>query len=358
MALIPLPTNVGYGTVTGRFILAYKDSADSGLEPDAEPAKGYVIFTASPIKLLDSTALDGSTLAPVTILPAPVTADLDSSGYIIGYSGNRGVRLVATNDTQLNPSNWTWKVDFRLTDEADVPVSLPSFSFGLPEGTTVDLTTVSPVPGANGTYYTVGATGPTGPATVLSVSSTTTGDAGTDASVTVSGTAPTQSLAFTIPRGDQGEQGNPGVDALWNFSGEYSASIAYDLGDVVTYQGSSYYRSANGGEGIAPTDVDYWDIIASKGEEGPAGSSILIKGQVANVGNLPTTGNTVNDAWIVTADGHLYIWDGTEFIDSGNVQGPPGVGVPIGGDTHMFLKKLSSDDYSTEWTDTIEGGTA
>jgi hypothetical protein len=192
----------------------------------------------------------------------------------------------------------------------------------------------------------------------LSVSGTTTGVAGSSASVTVSGTAPSQSLAFTIPRGDQGIQGDPGADALWNFLGPYNSSIAYDIGDVVTYEGSSYYRIDDGIEGIAPTDVAYWEIIASKGEEGPAGSSILIKGQVPNVGSLPTTGNTVNDAWIVTADGHLYIWDGTEFIDSGNVQGPPGVGVPVGGEIHMFLKKLSSDDYSTEWTDTIEGGTA
>ena len=45
-----------------------------------------------------------------------------------------------------------------------------------------------------------GLTGQTGPATQLSVASTTTGAAGANASVTISGTAPNQSLAFTIPQ--------------------------------------------------------------------------------------------------------------------------------------------------------------
>ena len=55
-----------------------------------------------------------------------------------------------------------------------------------------------------------GLTGQTGPATQLSVASTSTGGAGSDASVTISGTAPNQSLAFTIPRGPQGIQGLTG----------------------------------------------------------------------------------------------------------------------------------------------------
>jgi hypothetical protein len=55
-----------------------------------------------------------------------------------------------------------------------------------------------------------GDTGQTGPATQLSVSGTTTGAAGSEASVIISGTAPNQSLAFTIPQGIQGIQGIQG----------------------------------------------------------------------------------------------------------------------------------------------------
>ena len=56
----------------------------------------------------------------------------------------------------------------------------------------------------------VGVSGPAGPANSLSVSGTTTGAAGSSASVVVSGTAPSQSLAFTIPTGPQGSTGATG----------------------------------------------------------------------------------------------------------------------------------------------------
>jgi hypothetical protein len=154
-----LPTNVSYGTVTGRFLLAYADSSDVDPQPDGEPAKGFVIFTPSPIKLLDATASP----APVTILPAPVVANLNADGYIEGYFGDAGVRLVATDDPDINPEDWTWQVDFRLTDEDNTSISLPSFSFELPADEIIDLTTVSPVPSNNGTFYIVGPTGPQGP---------------------------------------------------------------------------------------------------------------------------------------------------------------------------------------------------
>lgn len=374
-----LPSNVGFGTVTGRFMLAYADSNDSGQQPDGVPAKGYVIFSASPTKLLNQTTVTG---APVTILPASVIANLNEDGYIEGYTGDAGIRLVATDDPQINPLDWTWNVEFRLTDADDVPYPLQGFSFELPENTTVDLAVVSPVPSANGTFYLVGptgATGATGPANTLTVSGTTTGNAGTSASVTISGTSPNQSLAFTIPRGDkgdtgdtgpQGPQGDPGADALWNFLGTYNSATTYNEGDVVSYLGSSYYHHAGSSTNEPPTNPTYWHLVVAKGDQGevgpegpegptgPAGSSIVVKGQVATVGNLPATGNTVNDAYIVTADGHLYVWNGTTWIDAGNVQGPAGVGVPTGGAANTFLKKVSSTDYDTAWSNTIDGGNA
>jgi len=64
----------------------------------------------------------------------------------------------------------------------------------------------------------VGVSGPAGPANSLSVSGTTTGAAGTSASVVVSGTAPSQSLAFTIPRGNTGDAGPANTLAIGTVS--------------------------------------------------------------------------------------------------------------------------------------------
>ena len=227
---MPLPTNVSYGTVTGRFLLAYADSNDVDPQPDGEPAKGFVVFTPSPIKLLDVNASP----APVTILPAPVIANLNADGYIEGYAGNAGIRLVATDDPDLNPNNWTWRADFRLTDEDGGAITLPSFSFELPTGQTVDLTTLSPVPSADGTFYLIG---PVGPSNELTVGTVTTGAPGTSASVSITGESPEQTINFTIPRGDTGSLESldgisPIVYSSNTISFDWTATELDDLGNV------------------------------------------------------------------------------------------------------------------------------
>jgi hypothetical protein len=55
-----------------------------------------------------------------------------------------------------------------------------------------------------------GPQGATGPANVLTVAATNTINPGQSASVTISGTAPSQSLTFNIPRGVDGVLGGPG----------------------------------------------------------------------------------------------------------------------------------------------------
>lgn len=60
------------------------------------------------------------------------------------------------------------------------------------------------------------------------------------------------------------------------------------------------------------------------GPQGPAGPSINLKGTKATGGDLPTTGNIVNDAWKVNSDGNVYVWTGSAWANVGPLQGPPG----------------------------------
>ena len=57
--------------------------------------------------------------------------------------------------------------------------------------------------GGTGTVGPTGPTGPAGPATIV-VGTTTTGDPGTDAEATITGTAPNFILNLTIPQGPTG----------------------------------------------------------------------------------------------------------------------------------------------------------
>jgi len=61
-----------------------------------------------------------------------------------------------------------------------------------------------------------------------------------------------------------------------------------------------------------------------EGPVGPAGTGINMKGQVANPGALPPTGNVPGDAYTAASDGNLYVWDGDSWNNVGPMQGPAG----------------------------------
>jgi hypothetical protein len=50
--------------------------------------------------------------------------------------------------------------------------------------------------------------------------------------------------------------------------------------------------------------------------------------------NLPPTGNSLNDAWIVTSTGNLHVWNGSAWVNAGPIVGPTGpTGASITGPT-------------------------
>ena len=66
------------------------------------------------------------------------------------------------------------------------------------------------------------------------------------------------------------------------------------------------------------------------GPQGPQGTSISVKASVATVEELPSAGNSANDARIVEADGDLYVWGGSSWTSAGQIVGPQGAQGPQG----------------------------
>src|SRR5215475_9639265 len=66
------------------------------------------------------------------------------------------------------------------------------------------------------------------------------------------------------------------------------------------------------------------------GPQGPAGTGITMKGQVPT-GPPSFPGTAPGDAYIAENTGHLWVWDGTAWVDAGNMVGPQGPQGPIGG---------------------------
>lgn len=147
-----LPLNVQTGLVTGRYIVDVVDGPDENLDPDAQPVRGQIVFTASVPYLPNPTAAPD----PVTIMRAPIVGVLDADGYLCTpYQGSleplyRGVRLIATDDPDIAVTDWTWDVTYIFEPINGHKLAIPAHGFSLPSGETVDLTRVAKVPSSPG----------------------------------------------------------------------------------------------------------------------------------------------------------------------------------------------------------------
>lgn len=135
-----LPSNVTYGTVVGRFLIATADSPD---DVDRDPqgvAATDLKITFSP-NLSPAVARDPSASPPTFFALADVPATIGSDGTLLGPDGAAGVKLVASTNAALEPSGWTWSVRMIGTGYPTI-----TFSFLLDGGQTLDLGTALQVP--------------------------------------------------------------------------------------------------------------------------------------------------------------------------------------------------------------------
>jgi len=149
--------------------------------------------------------------------------------------------VVAANDYIVGTTT-TLPAGASATVDIDNTVDPPTISFGLPAGPqgppnslTIGSVTTGPAgsgasavitgtppnqvlsltipkgdPGDTGAQGPAGATGPAGPPNTLEVGTVTTGAPGSNAAISITGTAPNQTLNMSIPRGDTGATGATG----------------------------------------------------------------------------------------------------------------------------------------------------
>lgn len=152
-----LPSELPTGLVTGQFYFVNEDSVDGDTDPELIVVTGSVTFTCSvPLIRMPGKA--------ATLIPLVFDGGFDASGQLVPKGRtNIGIELPATNSSQFNPTNFTYKVTFDLKDAATgFSVVVPSFDIQVPEGTTVDLTSVIPVSTSPGTITVQGPKGDKG----------------------------------------------------------------------------------------------------------------------------------------------------------------------------------------------------
>lgn len=90
--------------------------------------------------------------------------------------------------------------------------------------------------------------------------------------------------------------------------------------------------------------------VSLKGPKGDAGQGLLLKGSVPNVDQLPADNNKAGDAYLVA--GSLHVWDGTQWVDGGSIQGPSGEGfhtlaVPAADDAKVAIADIVPNNSVT-----------
>ena len=120
--------------------------------------------------------------------------------------------------------------------------------------------------------------------------------------------------------------------------GEYNSETSYEKLNVVTYQGSSYCALKDT-TGNLPTDTEYWQLYAQKGdtgdtgETGPTGPTGLTgpRGTTGNPGASPIVVDAAADMidttkiYVLTTDGDWY-WHDTDNWKDGGVYQSTGIG--------------------------------
>jgi len=196
-----------------------------------------------------------------------------------------------------------------ITVDSETPASVENI--GTAENAELVLTLPRGVDGI------LGGDGPAGPPNVLETGTVTTGDPGTSASVVITGTSPSQTVNFTIPRGDVGPEGPAGP------KGDAAATV--NVGTTLTGNAGTNASVTNSG---TSSDVVLNFTIprgatgatGPQGPEGPAG----LDGASANINPVDSVislqvpnaiGQGVGSSWYPYASNSLSL--GKDTSDGG-----------------------------------------
>ena len=170
----------------------------------------------------------------------------------------------------------------------------------------------------------------------VAVGTTTTGAAGSSASVTNSGTALDAVFNFTIPRGDTGATGATGPQ------GATGTAATLTLGTVTTGAAGSSVIITNSGT----TSAAVFNFTIPRGDTGATGATGATGTAATIAVGTTTTLSPGSSATVANS--------GTSGAAVFNFGIPRGAGVNSGGTTGQVLTKVSGTDYDTTWT-TITG---
>ena len=211
---------------------------------------------------------------------------------------------------QLSESNGVAK--YTINSDSIIGPTGPQGEIG-PTGPQGEIGPTGPQ-GEIGPTGTQGETGPTGPQ----------GETGPTGPQGIQGvTGPTGPEGVTGPQGIQGVTGPTGPEGVTGPQGIQGVTGPTGPQGPQGIQGVTGPTGPEGPQGIQ-------GVTGPTGPKGDEGTSVTILGTFNNTSELPVSGNDVGDGYLI--DGDLYVWDGNQFNNVGEIRGPEGPTGPQGVD--------------------------
>ena len=139
------------------------------------------------------------------------------------------------------------------------------------------------------------------------------------------------------------------------------ATKQYNLGNVRGPQGAegkSAYEVAQK-KGFTGTESEFLASLigpsgpkGDPGADGKDGTGVDIKGKLSSTDALPATGSD-GKAYLIGGD--LWVWEGTEWVNAGNIQGPQGAQGSDGKSAYEVAKKNGFTGTESEWLASLVG---
>jgi Collagen triple helix repeat (20 copies) len=280
------------------------------LNPDGTPKHGYVEFT-----LTSETSVSNTAIIPV----GTIRAYLDPTGRI-------DADLIVTDDPAVAPAGLIWSVEEKIENGNVWYVAVPKGDSSPLDLTTLFVPGLRPpgygIQGVQGPIGPQGATGPQGPKGDTGADSTVPGPTGPQGPIGNTGPQGPQGIQGPQGlKGDKGDTGNTGPQGLTGNTGPQGPQ---------GIQGPTGDTGPQGPQGLKGDKGDKGDT----GSQGPVGPTSNLKGNLANTGLLPSTGNTIGDTYLITGTDpdELWQWGSTGWVFAGaaGVQGPAGPQGPQG----------------------------
>lgn len=152
--------------------------------------------------------------------------------------------------------------------------------------------------------------GPQGPSGTADAGTTTTGAPGSNASVTADGTPQNRIFNFTIPRGDQGIQGNDGWEPILGVvsDGERRVLRLIDWTGGTGAKPTAFVGQYLGPEGYVAAIGSATDVRGAQGVQGnagPAGQSVSVSDEGSQLTAAVTSINVVGEGITASAVGSV-----------------------------------------------------